>query len=190
MWCLVEFYQCIKVRVIIVGRQDSIIWQDIWPSSSGLRDRRRTYFTILKRAWSAKFKMVCYVLLRPLRPELDGQDPFQICGGLCQTRKTPTLDENVFQTPQSSRKTLSLYPRAIYFSVELEGLNSAVGKSRYRFEIECGKYSKNNIWTKTLAFLMLFTPRRAGSKIKKPIKMCLEKCIMDQQFYRSSKNSL
>jgi hypothetical protein len=25
------------------------------------------------------------------RPELDGQDPFQICGGLCQTRKTPTL---------------------------------------------------------------------------------------------------
>jgi hypothetical protein len=29
--------------------------------------------TILKRAWSANFKMVCYVLLRPLRPELDGQ---------------------------------------------------------------------------------------------------------------------
>jgi hypothetical protein len=28
--------------------------------------------------------------LRPLRPELDGQDPFQICGGLCQTRKTLT----------------------------------------------------------------------------------------------------
>jgi hypothetical protein len=26
-----------------------------------------------------------------LRPELDGQDPFQICGGLCQTRKTLTL---------------------------------------------------------------------------------------------------
>jgi hypothetical protein len=22
---------------------------------------------------------------------LDGQDPFQICGVLCQTRKTPTL---------------------------------------------------------------------------------------------------
>jgi hypothetical protein len=22
---------------------------------------------------------------------LDGQDPFQICGGLCQTRKTATL---------------------------------------------------------------------------------------------------
>jgi hypothetical protein len=33
--------------------------------------------------------MVCP--LRPLRPELDGQDPFQISGLLCQTRKTPTL---------------------------------------------------------------------------------------------------
>jgi hypothetical protein len=32
------------------------------------------YLTILKRAWSANFKMVWYVLLRPLRPELDGQD--------------------------------------------------------------------------------------------------------------------
>jgi hypothetical protein len=28
----------------------------------------------LGRAWSANFKMVGYVLLRPLRPELDGQD--------------------------------------------------------------------------------------------------------------------
>jgi hypothetical protein len=36
--------------------------------------------TILERAWSANFKMVCYVLLRSLRPELDGQDPFQILG--------------------------------------------------------------------------------------------------------------
>jgi hypothetical protein len=35
--------------------------------------------------------MVWYVLLRPRRPEQDGQDPFQICGVLCQTRKTPTL---------------------------------------------------------------------------------------------------
>jgi hypothetical protein len=52
---------------------------------------RRTYLTILNRAWSANFKMVWYILLRPLRLELDGQDPFQICGRLCQTRKTPTL---------------------------------------------------------------------------------------------------
>jgi hypothetical protein len=42
--------------------------------SSGLRGRRKTYLTILKRAWSANFKMVLYVLLRPLRPKLDGQD--------------------------------------------------------------------------------------------------------------------
>jgi hypothetical protein len=40
---------------------------------------RRTYLTILERAWSANFKMVWYVLRRPLRPELNGQDPFQIC---------------------------------------------------------------------------------------------------------------
>jgi hypothetical protein len=33
-----------------------------------------TYLTILKRAWSANFKMVWYALLRPLRTKLDGQD--------------------------------------------------------------------------------------------------------------------
>jgi hypothetical protein len=38
----------------------------------------RTYLTILERAWSENFKMVWYVLLRPLRPELYGQDQFQI----------------------------------------------------------------------------------------------------------------
>jgi hypothetical protein len=40
--------------------------------------------------------MVCqkvwYVLLRILIPELDGQDPFQNIGFLCQTRKRPTLN--------------------------------------------------------------------------------------------------
>jgi hypothetical protein len=40
--------------------------------------------------------MVWYVLLQPLRPELDGQDPFQISGLLCQTRKTPTLGQQIF----------------------------------------------------------------------------------------------
>jgi hypothetical protein len=45
----------------------------------------------LQLADHALSKMVRYVLLRPLRPELDGQDPFQICGRLCQTRKTSTL---------------------------------------------------------------------------------------------------
>jgi hypothetical protein len=39
-----------------------------WPSSSGLRGRRRTYFTILELADHALLKMVSYVLLQPLRP--------------------------------------------------------------------------------------------------------------------------
>jgi hypothetical protein len=47
--------------------------------SSGLTGHRRTYRTILERAWSANFKMVWYVLLRPLRLELNGQDPLPIC---------------------------------------------------------------------------------------------------------------
>jgi hypothetical protein len=37
-----------------------------------------TGLAILKRAWSANFKMVWYVLLRLLRPDLDGQDQVQI----------------------------------------------------------------------------------------------------------------
>jgi hypothetical protein len=34
-----------------------------------------------------------YYFKKGLSPEIDGQDPFQICGGLCQTRKTPTLEQ-------------------------------------------------------------------------------------------------
>jgi sensor histidine kinase YesM len=45
-----------------------------WPSSSDLKGHRRTYLTILESVDHALFKMVRYVLLRPLRPELDGQD--------------------------------------------------------------------------------------------------------------------
>jgi hypothetical protein len=41
--------------------------------SSGLRGHKRTYLTILKSADHALFKMVRYVLLRPLRPELDAR---------------------------------------------------------------------------------------------------------------------
>jgi hypothetical protein len=44
-----------------------------WPSSSGIRGHRRTYLAILESAGYALFKMVWYVFLRPLRPELDGQ---------------------------------------------------------------------------------------------------------------------
>jgi hypothetical protein len=40
-------------------------------SSSGLRGHRSTYLTILESADHALFKIVRYVLLRPLRPYLD-----------------------------------------------------------------------------------------------------------------------
>jgi hypothetical protein len=40
-----------------------------WPSSSGLRGRRRTYLTILELADHALFKMVMHVLLPSLRPQ-------------------------------------------------------------------------------------------------------------------------
>jgi hypothetical protein len=42
---------------------------------------------VVERAWSANFKMVWYVLLRPLIPELDGQDPFQISEPCVQLEK-------------------------------------------------------------------------------------------------------
>jgi hypothetical protein len=42
-------------------------------SSSGLRGHKRTYLTILESADYALFKMVRYVLLRSLRPELDAK---------------------------------------------------------------------------------------------------------------------
>jgi hypothetical protein len=41
--------------------------------SSGLRGHKRTYLSILESADHALFKMVRYVLLRPLRPELDAK---------------------------------------------------------------------------------------------------------------------
>jgi hypothetical protein len=40
-------------------------------SSSGLRGHRKTYLAILESAGHALFKMVRYVLLRPLRPVLE-----------------------------------------------------------------------------------------------------------------------
>jgi hypothetical protein len=45
-----------------------------WHSNSGLRGRMRTYRTILEWSDHALLKMVRYVILQPLRPELDGQD--------------------------------------------------------------------------------------------------------------------
>jgi hypothetical protein len=40
----------------------------------------------------------------PILKGLDGQDPFQICGGLCQTRKTLTLVHYVFEAGHCKQK--------------------------------------------------------------------------------------
>jgi hypothetical protein len=53
---------------VLKSDSDVYFWMT---SSSGLRGHRRTYLTILESADHALFKMVRYVLLRPLRPELD-----------------------------------------------------------------------------------------------------------------------
>jgi hypothetical protein len=47
--------------------------QFVWSGSSGLRGHKRTYLTILESTDHALLKMVRYVLLRPLRPELDAK---------------------------------------------------------------------------------------------------------------------
>jgi hypothetical protein len=49
-----------------IGEFDQL---DPYVARAGLRGRRRTYHIILKLADHALFKMVRYVLLRPLRPE-------------------------------------------------------------------------------------------------------------------------
>jgi hypothetical protein len=56
------------VLLLALIKLDYNLTSTSWPSSSGLKSRRRTYLTILKRTWSAHSKMVRYVLLRPLRP--------------------------------------------------------------------------------------------------------------------------
>jgi hypothetical protein len=48
---------------------ESVTAYDWQVNNSSLRGRRRTYLTILKRAWSADSKMVRKGLLQPLRPE-------------------------------------------------------------------------------------------------------------------------
>jgi hypothetical protein len=60
------------VLLLALIKLDYNLTSTSWPSSLGLRSRRRTYRTILEWADHALFKMVRYVLLRPLRPELDG----------------------------------------------------------------------------------------------------------------------
>jgi hypothetical protein len=51
-------------------------------SSSGLRGHKRTYRTILESADHALFKMVRYVLLRPLRPELKVEGSVRFLDGV------------------------------------------------------------------------------------------------------------
>jgi hypothetical protein len=58
-------------------------------SSSNLRGHKRTYPTILESADHALFKMVRYVLLRPLRPELDAKTKTCLAEGELSSR----LDE-------------------------------------------------------------------------------------------------
>jgi hypothetical protein len=64
---------------IIMLKIRSKVWQErrlACSSRSGFKGLRRAYITmaILQRAWSANSKMVQQVFLRPLRPELEGQD--------------------------------------------------------------------------------------------------------------------
>jgi hypothetical protein len=46
------------VLLLALTKLDCNLTSKSWPSSSGLRGCRRTYLTILKRAWSAHYKMV------------------------------------------------------------------------------------------------------------------------------------
>jgi hypothetical protein len=73
---LVEKDQQVLKAFNCAGFDDASLNCSSWVSISGLRGRRRTYLTILKRAWSANLKMAWYILLRPLRPELDGRPSF------------------------------------------------------------------------------------------------------------------
>jgi hypothetical protein len=57
--------------------------------SSGRRGHKRSYLTILESADHALYKMVRYVLLRPLRPELDAKTKTCLAEGELSSR----LDE-------------------------------------------------------------------------------------------------
>jgi hypothetical protein len=47
--------------VISKVRRPYKIYSSSWPSSSDLRGRKRTYLTILKRAWSANLKLLRWI---------------------------------------------------------------------------------------------------------------------------------
>jgi hypothetical protein len=74
-----NYHKCTRQDIkafYCAGFDDASLNCSSWISNCDLRGRRSTYLTILKRAWSANFKMVWYILLRPLRPELDGRQSF------------------------------------------------------------------------------------------------------------------
>jgi hypothetical protein len=77
-------------------------------SSSGLRGHKRTYLTILESADHALFKMVRYVLLRPLRPELD--DKTKTC--LAEGELSSRLDEQATRNLKSLKTIL----KCIFFN--------------------------------------------------------------------------
>jgi hypothetical protein len=79
-------------------------------TSSGLRGHRRTNLTILESADHALFKMVRYVLLQPLSPEPDVQDPFQTFQTLAKQfdRASPLSEkgEGSWKSPFQESKSL------------------------------------------------------------------------------------
>jgi hypothetical protein len=79
-------------------------------SCSSLRGHRRTYLTILESADHALFKMVRYVLLRPLRPELDAKTKTCLADGELSSR----LDEQA-----NSITLIELFPESITWRPEI-----------------------------------------------------------------------
>jgi hypothetical protein len=75
-------------------------------SSYGLRGHKRTYLTILESADHALLKMVRYVLLRPLRPELDAKTKTCLAEGELSSRldeQAITVTNPDFLTPASTK---------------------------------------------------------------------------------------
>jgi hypothetical protein len=89
-------------------------------SSSGLRGHKRTYLTILESADRALFKMVRYVLLRPLRPELDAQTK------TCLPAKTSFchLDEQ-------ANCILTLHSDSVFLLITKKKLTKLMVKKKY-----------------------------------------------------------
>jgi uncharacterized membrane protein len=88
-------------------------------SSSGLRGHKRTYLTILESADHALYKMVRYVLLRPMRPELDAKTKTCLAEGELSSR----LDEQAISQIMTATHncTLSKTKFSVFFFVNPTG---------------------------------------------------------------------